>query len=147
LAVLSNAKHERFAQEIAKGTTATEAYVLAGYAANDSNAARLNGNERISARVAELLERAAAKTEVTVANLTERLLAIAKKGEAGVDAPLLSVGRAAIMDIAKLNGLIIDKQELEHKGELAIARIERRIIDPADRDAEGVQASPGEIEV
>lgn len=107
--VLTNPKHERFAQELAKGVSQVEAYATAGYAPNDGHAARLAGNGRIQARLAELQERAANKAVVTVANLTERLLAIAEKGEASTEAPMLSVGRAAIMDVAKLNGLVIDK--------------------------------------
>lgn len=116
---LGNAKHERFAQELAKGKTATEAYVEAGYAPNDGNAARLKGNDRIVARVAEILDRAAIRAEVTVASLTERLLAIAAKGEASTEAPLLGVARASLMDAAKLNGLVVEKQELNATGELA----------------------------
>ena len=46
---LTNQRHERFAQAWAEGKTATEAYVLAGYKANDGNASRMKGNERISA--------------------------------------------------------------------------------------------------
>jgi len=46
---LANQRHERFAQALAQGKTATEAYVLAGYKAG--NASRMKGNERISARV------------------------------------------------------------------------------------------------
>jgi hypothetical protein len=42
--------HERFAQALARGKAATEAYVLSGYKANDGNASRMKGNERISAR-------------------------------------------------------------------------------------------------
>lgn len=119
MAALVNAKHERFAQQLAKGVTATDAYVLAGYKANDGNAATLKGNQRISDRVAELLERAAVRTEITVANITDRLLKIAAKGEAGDDAPLLSVGRAALMDAAKLNGLITDKVDLNAKVDMS----------------------------
>jgi phage terminase small subunit len=47
---LSNRRHERFAQALAQGKTATEAYIFAGYKANDGNASRMKGNERISAR-------------------------------------------------------------------------------------------------
>ena len=107
--VLSNPKHERFAQELAKGETATDAYVTAGYAFNDGNAIRLKGNERIEARVAEILSRAATRTEITVADITKRLLDIATKGETSPEAAMLSVARASLMDAAKLNGLVIDK--------------------------------------
>ena len=143
MTVLANAKWELFAQALAKGETADAAYIEAGYTPNRRNASRLKSNEDIGARVAEILSRAAAKTEVTVVGITERLLAIAVKGESGTDAPMLSVGRAALMDVAKLNGLIIDKNETEHKGGLTIAQVERRIVDPRDRHSEGVSAAPG----
>jgi phage terminase small subunit len=106
---LSNAKHERFAQELAKGATQAEAYVSAGYAPSEPNASRLTSNEKVQARVAEILDRAAIRSEITVASITERLLAIAAKGEQSKDAPLLSVARASLMDAAKLNGLVVDK--------------------------------------
>lgn len=109
---LKNARHEKFAQELAKGATADAAFVSAGFKANRGNATRLKANESISARVAELKERAAERTIVTVEGITQRLLKIAEKGEGAVDAPLLSVGRAALMDAAKLNGLIIDRSKV-----------------------------------
>jgi phage terminase small subunit len=71
--LLKNQKWERFAQELAKGKTAGEAYVLAGYKANDGNAIRLKGNERLLARVQELLGRSAARAEVTVASILNGL--------------------------------------------------------------------------
>src|SRR5262249_3356406 len=37
---LATQRHERFALFLAQGKTATEAYVLAGYKANDGNASR-----------------------------------------------------------------------------------------------------------
>jgi phage terminase small subunit len=39
--VLSNSKHELFAQELAKGKTADAAYVSAGYSPNRGNATTL----------------------------------------------------------------------------------------------------------
>src|ERR1039457_6152143 len=54
--VLSSSKYERFAQLVAKGVSATEAYISAGYSKANahSNAARLSANEPISARIKEL---------------------------------------------------------------------------------------------
>lgn len=106
---LANAKHERFAQEIAKGANQTEAYTSAGYKGDRTAACRLATNVNIQARIAELLNRAATRTEITVASITDRLLKIAAKGEASEDAPLLAVARASLMDAAKLNGLVVDK--------------------------------------
>jgi phage terminase small subunit len=109
--VLSNPKHERFAQELAKGKTQNEAYAEAGYAPSEPNASRLTSNDKVRARVTELQERAAVRTEITVASITDRLLAIAKKGEGTTEAPMLAVARASLMDAAKLNGLVIEKSE------------------------------------
>ena len=46
---LENQRHERFAQELAKGKTATEAYVLAGYKPN------MRGNGRMVKEAARLI--------------------------------------------------------------------------------------------
>lgn len=106
---LKNARHERFAQEIAKGVTADAAYVSAGYCENRHNAAALARQQHISTRVGEIQERGAIRAEVTIATLTADLLRLRDKGEALSDAAGLSVARNSVMDIAKLNGLVIDK--------------------------------------
>lgn len=72
--VLKNAKHERFAQELAQGKTADEAYVLAGYKENRGNAATLKANQSVLDRLAEILERAAERVEVDKAWVIERLV-------------------------------------------------------------------------
>jgi hypothetical protein len=131
LPALSNAKWERFAQGLAGGKSQAEAYELAGYKPSEPHASRLASNGRVVDRVAEILERAAIRVEVTVASLTERLLKIADVAEkTGVDtdgetgqvlgssSKHLGVVRATIMDIAKLNGLIIDQQQ--HTGTMTI---------------------------
>lgn len=117
---LSNAKHERFAQELAKGATADEAYVSAGYAKNRHNAARLYRDERVQARVAEILERAAVRAEITVASVTERLMRLADKAEDLGDAAGLQAARACAMDAAKLHGLVVDKSKVESTNRTAI---------------------------
>jgi hypothetical protein len=109
---LKNARHERFAQERAKGKSIDAAYADAGFKPNRGNAARLNANESVQARITELQARAAEKAVVTIEDITARLLKIAEKGEASKDAPLLAVARASLMDAAKLNGLIVDKHDL-----------------------------------
>ena len=52
--ILQNARHERFAQNKAKGMSATEAYEKAGYKPSRQHAARLATKGDIVARVAEL---------------------------------------------------------------------------------------------
>jgi|SRR6185312_11205435 len=117
--VLSNAKQERFCQELAKGKTADEAYVLAGYKENRGNASTLKSNQIISARIAEILERAASRVEVTVSSITERLIRISEMAEAIGEPAGLSVARQAAMDTAKLHGLIVDKKETGKPGDFS----------------------------
>jgi hypothetical protein len=111
---LSNAKWERFAQELAKGKSASEAYELAGYKPNDGNCIRLKGNERVVARVSELMERAAIRAEISIAAVTESLLRIAEKAEKLGEASGLNVAKSAWMDAAKVNGLIVDRAVTEN---------------------------------
>lgn len=113
MAVLANPKHERFAQELAKGKTQIEAYENAGYQPNPSAASRLADDVKICERVAEIQERAAIRAEVTLASITENLARIAQKAELLDDASGLSVARASNMDIAKLHGLVTDKTKAE----------------------------------
>src|SRR6478736_6065006 len=66
---LQHPRHERFAQELATGKTADAAYVLAGYRANRSNAARLSANQDIERRVAEIQSLGAERAAITVETL------------------------------------------------------------------------------
>ena len=111
---LQNPKHERFAQELAKGRTADEAYVIAGYSENRGNCIRLKGNESILKRLAELQERAAVRAEISIASVTESLLRIAEKAEQLGEAAGLSVAKTAWMDAAKVNGLVVERSVSEN---------------------------------
>lgn len=79
--ILSNPKHEAFAQALAKGASATDAYVQAGYKVNPKTAAeagsRLSRNVKVEARVTELQTKAAEKAEWTVADRLAMLQQIA----------------------------------------------------------------------
>ena len=55
MGMLNRPQHEMFAQAIASGTTITEAYEKAGYPRNSGNASRLRLNERVDARITELM--------------------------------------------------------------------------------------------
>lgn len=107
---LSNPKHERFAQELAKGATADEAYASAGYKPDRGNASRLTANDSVRARVAEITERGAIRAEITVATLLEELEQ-AREAALGAETPQSSAAVAASMSKAKLLGLIVDKSE------------------------------------
>lgn len=55
MSILPNAKHERFAQELAAGKTADESYALAGFKPNRGNATTLKHKQSILDRVSEIL--------------------------------------------------------------------------------------------
>ncbi len=108
---LANCRWERFAQELAKGRADDDAYRFAGYRPDRKNAHRLTTIDDVQRRVAELQERCAIRTELTVASITDRLIKIADEAQALGEASGLAVARAAMMDAAKLNGLIVDRRE------------------------------------
>ena len=76
MAPLKNQRRELFAQALARGNTADDAYAEAGFSPNRGNAARLKANEDILARVLELQERAERRLFLTrQAAREDRLLA------------------------------------------------------------------------
>lgn len=105
--VLSNSKHERFAQELAKGATQTDAYTKAGYKPSEQHASRLARNGKVRDRVAELQERGAKRCEITIESLTQMLIEDRTFAKSlGQSATCVS----AVNSIAKLNGLVIERQ-------------------------------------
>ena len=67
--VLSNSRHERFAQLLAEGKTAVDAHELAGFARNDSNSAQMAKRDDVKARVTELNGAAALQVGITLESL------------------------------------------------------------------------------
>jgi phage terminase small subunit len=55
MSALKNTRHERFAQELAGGKSASEAYAIAGYSPNRRNASVLRRHQDIQSRLGELL--------------------------------------------------------------------------------------------
>ena len=106
--VLSNPRWERFAQELAQGKSANEAYVEAGYKENRHNAAALARSQHISTRLQELQERGAAKVEITQARLLEML---EEDRDLARSLKQTSAAVAASTAIGKLFGLFVEKTE------------------------------------
>lgn len=106
--ILDNARHERFAQGLAKGLTADAAYTEAGYTPNRHNAARLNTNEHIRARVDELQSRATEGIVITKQWLIEQLVDTAKRAK---EDATRSAEVAALKELATLTGHRVERQE------------------------------------
>jgi phage terminase small subunit len=126
---LKNARHERFAQELAKGKSQGDAYRAAGYTGDITAACRLSKNVKVAARIDELKQRAAARAEVTVADIARQLdedRAFAKKCNQAGAAVSASLGKAKVL------GLI--KERHEHTGRDG-GPIEYRTLDEQEVDA------------
>jgi hypothetical protein len=122
---LKNSRRERFAQLLASGATATDAYEQAGYKRSHSNGPALAKTEEIRARVAQISaerwkhEQATAtvvakRTAITRQSLVERLEATRKAAD---DAGQYSAAVAATKEIAVLLGIRIERSERGGPGE------------------------------
>lgn len=106
--ILDNPRHERFAQEVAQGRSATEAYAAAGYTPNQPSASRLLSNVMVQARVAELQGKVSRKVEVTL----ESLLAEAEEARAlAITLKQPGAAIAAIKEKGVLAGVRVEKRE------------------------------------
>jgi hypothetical protein len=116
--ILTNFKHETFAQALVRGTSASAAYVEAGYKANRHNAAALARKQHILTRIGELQEKqlaihqqataeAAASAKVTLESLIAEAEAARSKAmeEKGGAAAAVS----ALIAKAKLAGMWREK--------------------------------------
>lgn len=106
-------RQQRFIGEYLIDLNATQAAIRAGYSAKTAEVQgpRLLGNVRVAAAVAMGQAKLAAKQEITAAATTTRLMAIADRAERMGSPAALSVARQALMDVVKLNGLIVERHE------------------------------------
>jgi hypothetical protein len=110
---LTNPKHELFAQQLAQGKTASEAYVSAGYRPSRQNAARLRSKDDIAARVQEIQAAGAKSAEVSVQSLLAELEAARERA---TSLNQLSAAVRAISEKAKISGLLVKRQEVQVSG-------------------------------
>jgi phage terminase small subunit len=106
--VLDNSRHEKFAQGLAQGMSAAEAYRLAGYNGDRTAASRLSTNVNVQARVAELKERAAVNVSLSKEWVLENLIKNVKAGQANDD---LSPANKALELLGKELGMFVDRSE------------------------------------
>ena len=109
--VLKNAKHELFAQGVASGKSATQAYADAGYKSSRENASRLLTNDNVQSRVGELQSCVAQHVMETSASLADKLEVVAI---AALKAQQYGASVAAYMGKGKILGLV--KERREHTG-------------------------------
>ena len=105
--VLDNPRHERFAQELAKGKTADEAYVAAGFSANRGNASTLKAKQSIQDRVREILDRGAERAAIT---------------EEMVLRELAKIGFSDIRKAIKWNGHLVKEEDQPDGGDVLVIK-------------------------
>jgi len=123
--ILKNARHERFAQLLASGRSAKDAYSEAGFRPSDSNGAWLARKQEISSRVAELNIQALERERTTAAGAAERAVitrhSLIEKVEAArlaaMEAGQFSAAVAATKEIGVLAGIRIERSERGQPGE------------------------------
>jgi phage terminase small subunit len=75
MAPLKNPRHEKLAQEMAKGKSATEAMAEVGYT-DPRNSTRLTKKDEIRARIDELIGKGAERAEITIERILSELAKI-----------------------------------------------------------------------
>lgn len=106
--VLPNQRHERFAQELAKGKTADDAYELAGYKRNRRNATTLKSKQDIQSRLAELLQSAWDRSELTKDWVIEKLKVV---HSAAIEQKQLGSANRALELMGKELGMFVDRTQ------------------------------------
>lgn len=111
MGILRNGRHERFAQELAKGNSAGDAYAAAGFAPHDSNCIRLKNHPDVVARVEEILGRAAKRVEIDQARV------LAELGKIGFSDIRRAVAWRSNVAVAAVD-LDEEMREIEEGGEI-----------------------------
>jgi hypothetical protein len=109
---LANPKHERFAQEVVKGSSASAAYrtvydVKKGNAA-DASASRLLKSDKVAARVAELQERKSDDVMLSAQWVIEQLIDNATKAKMQGD---FGPSNQALQLLGKELGMFVERTE------------------------------------
>lgn len=140
--ILENQRHELFAQEVAKGKSATEAYKTAGYRPSRKNASRLRTKEDVAARVMELQAVAARSTAITIKSICRELdEANAVARERGQAAAMVSASALR----AKLAGLMVEKVEIGSVGSFDGCDTVEAIATQMARDMSGKELPPEDL--
>lgn len=110
---LKNARHERFAQELAKGKSQVQAYGAAGYKQDRTAASRLSTNVNIRDRVLELTKRTSEKTVIDAAWVLNRAAELHTKA---LEEKQLSVAKGALDIIGKHVDVQAFREQVQHSG-------------------------------
>jgi hypothetical protein len=129
MSVFDNSRHERFAQFLAQGKTATEAYKLAGYKPNRHNAATLARNDAVKERVAQITTKAGVAVAITLETLMQKAEAICERA---YESGQYGVATGALKEMGVLSGVRVERSEIGGPGEfdhLTDEELERELVE------------------
>ena len=129
-----NARQEQFCLGLARGMSKRAAFKAAGYGDASTGPARLLAMANVAARRDELMAEARAQNRVTIEQIDARLARIV---DANIDIPTVAaqnLARQALMDRAKLNGLLDPKPATPPWEQ--ITEIRRMVVEPDGREWE-----------
>jgi phage terminase small subunit len=112
--VLKNTRHEIFAQELARGRSATDAYEAAGYKRDSGHSSRLAAIGRIRERVTELKEGAALRVGLERADVLAMLM---QERELARERGQLSAAIRATELIGRELGMFVERSEVGAPGD------------------------------
>jgi hypothetical protein len=110
---LDNPRYESFAQAQAKAARLDEAYEDAGFVLNKGHSSRLARRPEVAARIAELRVQRNEAEDASPQKVIATLLRMAKAGEGSENASLLKEARLALLDAARLHGVVADARRLD----------------------------------
>lgn len=128
-------KQEAFAKALTEGCSASEAYRRAYNAENMSQrsveveASKLSNHPEVTLRLVELQERAQKRHDITIDTLTEMLKA---DRDLARDIEQPSAAVSAVMGLAKIHGLILDKAQISgDEDNPIVTRVELVPVEPS----------------
>jgi phage terminase small subunit len=117
---LKNARHERFAQELARGKSQTDAYEVAGFKPNRGAACRLAENGNIKARVSEILAAAASLAHIDAAWVLKKAVTLHEKA---MEAKAYASAKGALDLIGKHVEVQAFREQVQHSGRIEFANL------------------------
>jgi hypothetical protein len=132
-----NPRQELYAQALARGMSQAAAYREAGYK-NAQATPRMKKYPNVQARIEQLLAEAAARSVITNDQLSDYLLNLIELHKDSQTPAMLQMARAAVMDLAKINGLLDAKGKPRQQactcGGDRITEIRRVVVEPDGRE-------------
>ena len=113
---LGDVRHEAFARARARGARVEEAYEDAGFAPGNDHGSRLNRQEDVAERIAELRAQQSEIDEASTHAVIAALLRVVKAAEGATAPAAIREIRATLLEAERLRATIDYDRQLERSG-------------------------------